>query len=669
MKTTRYTRPVSRRGVSVLIGFIVGLVFMFNMIFSQVGFLSGIELKISDLLYKYPLFEQRISPKVNLIGITDYDKEVFGDKLYLREEYFRLTEALNSLGASYIVYDIIFHHQRDFDDIVALAFSDHGHVFISYNFYEKQKFAHLQKTDEEYAEGGIMSFEEKLAWVTERWSIPYTEDMGGEPHEALDINLPSGALLRSVKGAGFINIHNDVDGVIRRVPLFFYFNGRLFPHVELLLMCDYFGVSLDQLIIRFGDGIYFNPLRNATGRRFIPMDKKGNMIINFKEGESYINRSFSLSSILSDLKYGNSGSETTLDFGRLNESIALVGETATASTDLRPVPLKKTYPMVALHANMIDTILSGDFPRRLFKPFSICILLIVGLLAGYLLSQTSYAMGLFYSFLFGSLYLVTVYFYYNGSGVIAPILPPILTILFSYLLITTYFLTFEERSKKRVKALFGKHSSPEIVEELLRRADDSSLWVNRQQVTVVFVDIRGFTAISEEHSPDHVVKLLNSYYDMVSAVVMKNRGTVNKFLGDGVMAIYGAPLQSDDAEVSAILTAVDIQKRIARLNHKIKHSVGIEIGVGIGINAGEVVAGVVGGERLEYTVIGDTVNIAQRLESIAKPGQILIGQNLVSRIRGKSETFFEDNNLGLTELEPVSLKGRSEKVEVLELIW
>lgn len=567
-------------GLSIFFGLIAGILLVLKILFSLFTFLDTVELKTTDYLFKIPLFKQKISDKIQLIGITDYDMYKFGDKIYMREEYYRLMEALNTFGAKFALFDILFQHRRDFDDMIALKFGEGAEAFISYNFFKNTLINEKRATipqanisdDEETQD---ISFDEKLKIVTDNWSLPYKKEMGGEPIEASDINLPSGVLLQNAKGCGFINIENDADGTIRKIPLFYYFKENLYPHIDLLLICSYYGVSLKDLVIHFGDGIYFNPKRNGEGPKHIPIDSRGMMMINFKEGELFLNRSFYMYQVLN--AYKNENPKERRDMQNLKESIVLIGETATASTDLRPIPLQNNYPMVALHANVIDTILTNSFPKPLPKYFAISIILILGLLSGYALSQTTYGRGILYIIAFILAYLLITYFYYISFLVVFPVTLPVSTILLSYIFITTYFLTFEERSKKRIKKLFGKYSSPEVVEELLKRPDDLSIWVNRQQVTTLFTDIRGFTPISEKYPPEQVVDVLNKYYDVVSSIVINNKGTVNKFIGDGVMAIFGAPLKSDDAEFNAILTAVEIQKRCNYYARKLKMILGLKL--------------------------------------------------------------------------------------------
>jgi len=216
------------------------------------------------------------------------------------------------------------------------------------------------------------------------------------------------------------------------------------------------------------------------------------------------------------------------------------------------------------------------------------------------------------------------------------------------------------REKEMIKRAFTRYVAREVVEEILKDPENLVLSGERRQVTVLFCDVRGFTPMSERLAPEEVVLLLNDFYNLMIETTFKFDGTLDKFLGDAVMAVFGAPMAHPDHSARAIRTALAMQEGISGLNEKRARDGKEAISVGIGVSAGEAVAGTVGTEdRMEYTVIGDSVNLAARLESNAKPGQILISHRTYERVRD----LVDARPLGR-----IRVKGKEEEVEVYEVL-
>jgi adenylate cyclase len=216
------------------------------------------------------------------------------------------------------------------------------------------------------------------------------------------------------------------------------------------------------------------------------------------------------------------------------------------------------------------------------------------------------------------------------------------------------------REKEMIKRAFTRYVAREVVEEILKNPENMALTGERREVTVLFCDVRGFTPLSERLSPEEVVLLLNDFYNLMIETTFKHDGTLDKFLGDAVMAVFGAPLAHPDHSARAIRTALAMQEGIVGLNERRGRDGKEPIAVGIGVSAGEAVAGTVGTEdRMEYTVIGDSVNLAARLESNAKPGQILISHRTYERVRD----LVDARPLGR-----IRVKGKEEEVEVYEVL-
>ena len=217
------------------------------------------------------------------------------------------------------------------------------------------------------------------------------------------------------------------------------------------------------------------------------------------------------------------------------------------------------------------------------------------------------------------------------------------------------------REKEMIKRAFTRYVAREVVEEVLKDPEHLGLTGERREVTVLFCDIRGFTPLAERLSPEEVVMLLNEFYTLMIETTFKHDGTLDKFLGDAVMAVFGAPIAHPDHARRAIRTAIEMRNRIAELNERRTREGKLPIGIGIGMSLGEVVAGTVGTEdRMEYTVIGDSVNVAARLVENARPaGRILISSPTYEAVR---------DMVDVKDLGPLKVKGKEEEVEVYEVL-
>jgi adenylate cyclase len=216
------------------------------------------------------------------------------------------------------------------------------------------------------------------------------------------------------------------------------------------------------------------------------------------------------------------------------------------------------------------------------------------------------------------------------------------------------------REKEMIKRAFTRYVAREVVEEILKDPERLVLTGERREVTVLFCDVRGFTPLSERLSPEEVVALLNDFYTLMIETTFKHDGTLDKFMGDAVMAIFGAPIAHPDHSARAVLTALAMREGIQGLNRKRAEEGKEGVAIGIGVSAGEAVAGTVGTEdRMEYTVVGDSVNLAARLESNAKPGQILISHRTWENVKDVVDT----RALGV-----IKVKGKEEQVSVYEVL-
>jgi adenylate cyclase len=208
--------------------------------------------------------------------------------------------------------------------------------------------------------------------------------------------------------------------------------------------------------------------------------------------------------------------------------------------------------------------------------------------------------------------------------------------------------------KEKIKGAFNKYVNKDILDRILQHQDGLKLGGEKKMLTVFFSDIRGFTPMSEALSPEEVVHILNEYFTAMTAIIFKYGGYLDKFMGDAIMALYGAPMELPDHADRAVLAAVEMSEKMKELQAKWRLEGKREVNIGIGINTGEVVVGNIGSnERMEFTAIGDTVNLTQRLESVAEKGQILISGATYERVK---------HRVNAVMLDPIKVKGKTEKV-------
>jgi class 3 adenylate cyclase len=219
---------------------------------------------------------------------------------------------------------------------------------------------------------------------------------------------------------------------------------------------------------------------------------------------------------------------------------------------------------------------------------------------------------------------------------------------------------FADMEKNELKNAFQRYVSPEVIEEILAEPDKNYMKTDKRTMTVLFSDLRGFTAMSEKLEPEQVVEMLNEHFEVMSEIILKNRGTLDKFVGDEIMALFGAPVYTESHALKAIKTALEMQKAQDELSKKFKKKFGVDVEVGIGINTGDMVVGNIGcKQRMDYTVIGDSVNTAARLCSSAKSGQILISEATHAEVK---------KLVKVQELEPITVKGKSKPLHIYNVV-
>lgn len=347
------------------------------------------------------------------------------------------------------------------------------------------------------------------------------------------------------------------------------------------------------------------------------------------------------------------------------DKIVLIGVTAIGlADDYYFTPIDRAYPMygIEVHANLIEQLQDGLFWTEVPKWMEILMMFLITLLSVFIFQKLRLLYSTVAVFAIIGIYIAVAMILSRWKrGYVLSIVYILLPVLLVYVVNNVFRYVSELIERKRVTDVFGKYMEPRLVDKLLQGGEEAlGLGGVKRHVSVLFVDIRGFTTMSENLEPEQVVGILNEYLNLCAEAIFKYEGTLDKYIGDAAMALFGAPLEIEDHAFKAVQTAYYMQRGATRLSQELLQKYGRTVSFGVGVNTGYAIVGNIGAShRLDYTAIGDAVNTAARLESNAKPGQILISAATYELVRDRVEV----NSLGA-----ISVKGKSKSIDVYELI-
>ncbi len=433
---------------------------------------------------------------------------------------------------------------------------------------------------------------------------------------------------------GHINTFPDPDGIIRKTALYLDYQGQTVPS--------------------FAWRIYEQYCRSkglpASDLNQLPLDPIKRLEINYA-GIPGDYEHVSYSQVISG--------EVPPEFFR--GRIVLVGSYTVGIGDFYFTPLAPEVPMygMEIHANIIQNLLRGSYLQR--APFSASLLAIVifGAAAAFGFTRLSPQKGVLLLAVLAACYLAVARLMYD-KGYLLSLLYPLLLLALGYLVALAANYISELLERRRITGVFSRYVAPQVVDKLLEGGEKAmQLGGSRREITVLFVDIRGFTPLSEAAAPEEVVEILNDYLTLVAQCIFKYGGTLDKFIGDAAMAMFNAPLDLEDHCLKAVQAAWAMKEGAAPLQQRLEEKFGRTVQFGIGVNTGPAVIGNIGASfRMDYTAIGDTVNTAARLESNAKPGQILISQAVYEKVKERAAT---------TSLGEIKVKGKAQGVNVVQV--
>lgn len=584
------------------------LLVMFLVIFLTVtNLFSSLDYMLKDALYQIP---RGVDNDIKIIAIDERTIEELGQiNTWSRDYYAQLIEVLNTYDEAkpaVIAFDIIFSGYFGENSTISegdLAFIEaaekSGNIVLASQIKYKEK-----------------------AEINEEGNSEYPVDVVYYPYKEL----------AEVTYCGYANVAQDSDGIVRRLKLHENYQGE---------QMDMFSKEIYDI---YCESMNLTPTECIT-------DKYGKTLINYsgKPGD-YEHISFV------DVINGN------IDPRVFKDSIILVGAYATGMQDNFNVPNGYSKQMfgVEIHANILQSFMQGRFSIN-GNPylFGIVFGIICGILHFAFKRMKIWLATILMLVAIGAEFIVGITLNNNGTAVSLIYMPILLIVSYIYTLAIGYIL--EKIKRKKVIDAFKKYVAPEVVDEIAKKGDFKiKLGGENRDIAVLFVDIRGFTTMSEILEPEQVVEILNNYLNLTTNAIFKNKGTLDKFVGDATMAVFNSPFDLEDYEFKAVCAAMDIVEGGAALEEKLMKEFGRTVGFGVGVNCGPAVVGNVGCEwRMDFTAIGDTVNTAARLEANAKKGQVLISDEVYSRVKDRVE---------VEEVGEIPLKGKSKGVFVYSVV-
>ena len=661
---------------------------------NRASFLQTLELRSLDARFLLRGARPHDS-RIVIVGVDEKTLRKLGSFPIVRSAYAELVDRLSQGGASVVALDLAFptpeknsalealgrlqaeigpeapasvlakiralERARDNDALFAAAMKRAGNVILGHIFLDRQR---AQGSDpravEEYynilwgqpfpqvrKKSSGRDFDLNAAWMR-HGQVAY----GVEPNIRL--------LADAAKSYGFFNVNADSDGILRRATLLVRYQDRdYFPSLD-FQAAKYFEQISDQEIVAL---ISENGLDSVQfGAHNLPTDGNNTVLVNYA-GPYGTYAQFSLADVL----------DGTVPPDSFRGKIVLVGATALGVGDICSTPFSQgdaAYMGVEFHANTVDNLLHVGEPAASFlrrgsrqKLVDVAFTLLFGLGMGLVFSRSRPQHSTVFAILALLVFAVTVYQGFVRLGWWLSFVVPASVLVVNYAGVTSCRMIFEEREKRKIRKVFSQYISPGVI-QLMERDPGKYLRVGGElkELTIMFSDIRSFTSVSEGMTPDELVSLLNEYLGAMTELVFQQQGTLDKYIGDALMAFWGSPYPQSDHASRACGCALSMRSRLLELNRKWKTEGRKQLSIGVGINTGPVNVGNIGSvQRLSWTVMGDNVNLASRLEGLNKEyrSEIVISESTYRQVR---------DQYVCRELDQIRVKGKQQAVGIYELL-
>ncbi|MEA2104627.1 MAG: adenylate/guanylate cyclase domain-containing protein [Candidatus Cloacimonadota bacterium] len=654
MKKTNFPKArLTKNYKKWYIGFFLAIVISLIVSFLQESeFGKQLELKTLDYRFRKFTCPAKADTNIVLVSIDDSSLDYFSSfGIYWkwpRSYYGFLVDYLSKVEAKAVIFDMMFDDPdinrdetdaEETDGAFAQAIKNYGKTILAGKF----------SRDSLRMMPNINRFALNFQSSSNKYLHP--NNVGG--------SFPIDTLLNATNLIGIIDIQADNDGIIRRAPLISKYQNKYYP--QLAFACLLQKENERTNIIQTHKSISFE---NNT----IPVDKSGKYLINWygSGGPDGFFQYIPFAAVIQSASALEQDLEPTISHNKFKNKYVIIGATASGLSDLRTTPFVKPYPGFEIWATILSNFINRDFVTVVpfwlnllntifaaFLTFLIFTRFKPRISNPLMIALLIYILGL-------SLWL------WSGQRILLNITMPLFGFFIMYFAIVTVSFLMEGQSKREIRKVFTRYLHPDVIKSLLEHPNEVEIGGNKIEATVLFTDIANFTTFSEGHTPTELVKLLNEYFEKLTQIVIDNNGLLDKYTGDGLMAIFGAPVQREDHAVLACKVALAHRTYCRKLlsNPQIEESsvYNFHIHTRIGINSGEIVAGNIGSKlRMDYTAIGDGVNLSARLEGVNKvyKTNVIISQSTYDLISG---SFI------CRELDTLRVKGKKKPTKIYELV-
>jgi adenylate cyclase len=672
-----FTRVLWVRPLALMLATMVAVLLLYGL---RVHILEVIELKTYDLrfLSRGPLSP---SPAIALAVIDEKSLDAEGRWPWPRSKIAALIDRLSAAGAKVIGFDILFSEPDENSQVAlldqlssqldTLAIGDPRlRRFLSERRFEADNDVALVKAIKGSRAAVVLGYFFHMDQSTVEYRLDERETARRLRHLAgssyprvrqVGPIVPERSLIRAyapqvnldifsdvAASSGYFSLQSDRDGVLRRMPLVIQAGDDFFPPLGVLSAWYYLDrPALTVELDRHGvEGI-------RVGDTFVATDQAGQMLINYL-GPPKTFPHFSVTDIL----------RGRVPADAFKDRIVLVGATAIATYDLRNTPFSPLYPGLEIHATVIDNILTQRFMARPEWSRLLDVLAIVGLsvMTGVVLTRRSPLAGTLFAAATFAGYIFVARSLFVGRGVWLNLVYPLVALVSVYIALTVYYYVTEQRERKRIKGTFKQYVADHVVEEMVKDPSRLRLGGEEKVLTVLFSDLERFTTYSERHTAIEMTEMLAEYFNRVTEQIFRHHGTLKEYVGDELLAFFGAPLEEANHAQRACEAALAMREATRKLAEEWAMVGRPRIRARTGINSGSMVVGNLGSKyRFAYGVVGDQVNLGSRLEGLNKVYRtdIIIGENTARLV---------EPDFVLRELDMVRVVGRTQAVRIYELI-
>ncbi len=588
--------------------------------------------------------------RIVIVGIDDDGIKEFGGWPWTRQVHGQFMYAISFGKPSVVAWDILFSEPKSEDEyLVVGAEKLAGRVIFG-----------AYTTDQE---------PRATAPVENDLTAPITRITGNlNQIPTTPFSLLPVPVLRTSGFTAFCDADPDADGIIRRVPMLQRTGDRVLPSLSLQSLMIYWRLNPGQVRVVLGDAIY---LEGEDVRRRIPIDASGMYSINYRVSYATCNK-FGYSKLLAGYVQHYQKNSPRADLPSVEGKILLVGQMSTGLTDNGPTPFSNLTPLVLVHANVIENVLREDYAHRsptwpvLLGALGFGAIGLVFFTKRKLYQQGLYALGVPVAYL-GLATLLWI-----KLSLWIPLLWPVLGFGVLQIFMIVRQLIREQRAKQQIKGMFGTYLSPTLVNRMIESGESPQLGGHKEDITAYFSDIQSFSTFSELIPPDQLVDLMNEYLTACTDILQEEFGTLDKYIGDAVVTIFGAPLPLPDHALRACIASQRIQLKLGELREKWRSEgskwpeIVVQMQSRIGLNSGETIVGNIGSRtRFNYTMMGDNVNLAARMESGAKSWGVYTMCTEATKIACEKAG---GDRVVFRALGRIVVKGRSSAVPIYEIV-